>query len=40
MGKTNVDFNEVRDNVVVVASAGPYADHLTPLQRAPYHSIF
>jgi len=26
--KTNLDFNEARDNGVAVASAGPYAYHL------------
>jgi len=27
-GKTNLDFDEARDNGVAVASAGPYANHL------------
>jgi len=27
-GQTNLDFNEARDDGVVVASAGPYANHL------------
>jgi len=27
-GKTNLDFNEARNDGVAVASAGPYADHL------------
>jgi len=27
-GKTILDFNEVRDDGVEVASAGPYANHL------------
>jgi len=26
--KTNVDFNEARDDWVAVASAGPHANHL------------
>jgi len=27
-GKTNLDFDEARDNGVAVASAGPYANHM------------
>jgi len=27
-GKTNLDFNEARDDRVAVASAGPYVNHL------------
>jgi len=27
-GRTILDFNEVRDDGVAVASAGPYANHL------------
>ena len=27
-GKTILDFNEARDDVIAVASAGPYANHL------------
>jgi len=27
-GQTNLDFNEVRDDGVAVASPGPYANHL------------
>ena len=30
-GKTILDFNEARDDVVVVASPGPFASHFTLL---------
>jgi len=40
-GKTNLDFNESRDDAVVVASAGPHANnlYLTPDRSPRQHLI-
>ena len=38
-GKTNLDFNEARDDGVAVASAGPYAKNCSSLQTCNHASI-
>jgi len=39
---TVLDLNEANDNVMAVASAGPYSNylHFTPDMPVPHHSIF
>jgi len=41
-GQTNLDFNQAREDAVAVASAGPYANHLTDkhVSTSPLKNFF